>query len=80
VDEAIARIQEIAGWEATQLHKALEATGAASAGFIEQALAREREGLARGLLDVPVFEVLVPRVKDPAPVAAGIRRLASMSA
>jgi hypothetical protein len=80
VDEAIARIQEIAGWEATHLHKALEATGAASAGFIEQALAREREVLARGLLDVPVFEVLVPRVKDPAPVAAGIRRLASMSA
>jgi hypothetical protein len=79
-DEAIARIQEIGGLEATHLQKALWESGVPAAGFMEQVVARERDVLERALAVVPVFEVLVPRVKDPAPVAAGIRRLASMGA
>ena len=81
VDEAIARMQAISAMEAKYLETALGATGAAPpAAYTEQVLAREREVLSRALKDVPIFELLVPRVKDPAPVVAGIRRLAGMDA
>jgi hypothetical protein len=78
-DEAIERIQEIGNMEAKQLRKALSATGSAPPpASVEQTLAREREVLAHALADVPVFELLVPRVKDPAPIVAGIRQLAGL--
>ena len=79
VDEAIERMQAISDMEAKYLETALGATRAAPpAAYAEQVRAREREVLSRALKDVPIFELLVPRVKDPAPVVAGIRRLAGM--
>ena len=77
--EAIERMQAISGMEAKYLDAALAATGAAPpARFTKEILARERDTLTKGIKDVPIFEVLVPRVKDPAPVVADIRRLAGM--
>jgi hypothetical protein len=78
-DEAIERMQAISDMEAKYLLTALAATGAGPpAAYTEQILVRERAVLSRALTDVPIFELLVPRVKDPAPVVAGIRRLAGM--
>jgi hypothetical protein len=80
-DEAIDRMQAISHMEAKYLETALGATGAAPPpAYMEQVLAREREVLSRALKDVPIFELLVPRVKDPAPVVASIRRLARLDA
>jgi len=77
--EAIERIQAIAEMEARQLQAAMSGTEAMPpAAFMEQTLAGERDVLARALGDVPIYQVLVPRVKDPASVVAGIRRLASL--
>jgi hypothetical protein len=79
VDEAIERMQTISDMEAKYLETALGAAGAAPpAAYTEQILAREREVLSRALKDIPIFELFVPRVKDPAPVVAGIRRLAGL--
>ena len=78
-EEAIKRMQAISAMEAKYLDIALDAMGATPpAEYTEQVLARERDVLSRALTDVPIFELLVPRVKDPAPVVAGIRRLAGM--
>jgi hypothetical protein len=80
-DEAIERMQAISDMEAKYLNTALGASGAAPpAVYTEQVLTRERKVLSQALADVPIFELLVPRVKDPAPVVAGIRRLAGMDA
>jgi hypothetical protein len=79
VDNAIERMQAISDTEAKYLATALDATGAAPpAAYTEQVLTRERDVLSRALNDVPIFELLVPRVRDPAPVVADIRRLAGM--
>ena len=79
VDNAIERMQAISDTEAKYLATALDATGAAPpAAYTEQVLTRERDVLTRALNEVPIFELLVPRVKDPAPVVADIRRLAGM--
>ena len=81
VVEAIERMQAISAMEAKYLETALGATGAVPPPeYTEQVLAREREVLTRALKDVPIFELLVPRVKDPAPVVASIRRLAGLEA
>jgi hypothetical protein len=81
VDQAIERMQAISDMEAKYLETALSATGAGPpVAYKEQVLAREREVLSRALKYIPIFELLVPRVKDPAPVVAGIRRLAGLDA
>jgi hypothetical protein len=78
--EAIRRIQEIGALEAKYLRKALEgSTHPVPASNIDQMLTREREVLEQGLRDIPVHEILVPRVEDPAPVVAQIRRIAGLA-
>jgi hypothetical protein len=81
LDDAIERIRAINGMEAKYLETALSATGATPLpSYTEETFVREREVLRQALKDVPIYELLVPRVKDPAPVVAEIRRLAGMSA
>jgi hypothetical protein len=78
-DAAIARIQEINSLEAKQLGEALSALPAPQHAYMtDEMTAREKDVLSRALKDVAVSELLVPRVKDPAPVVAEMRRLAGL--
>jgi hypothetical protein len=79
-DAAIERIQEVNGLEAKQLREALrEMRGEPAEAMTPEMAAREREVLSQALEGVPVSELLVPRVKDPAPVVAEMRRLTGLN-
>jgi hypothetical protein len=80
VAEAIDRVQEIGALEAKQLNVALSGSDTSPpASFMEQTLAKERAVLEQALTEITVSEILVPRVKDPAPVVTEIRRLAGLN-
>lgn len=76
-DEAIERIQAIGELESVRLRKALPEDQPAS--LMQPALSREREVLERALTGVPIFELLVPRVRNPSPLVAQIRRVAGLA-
>jgi hypothetical protein len=76
-DEAIERIQAIGELESVRLRAALPDDQPES--LMEPALRREREVLEQALAGVPVFELLVPRVKDPSPLVAQIRQVAGLA-
>jgi hypothetical protein len=76
-EEAIERIQAIGEMESARLREALPEDQPAS--LMEPALRRERDILERALTGVPVFELLVPRVRDPSPLVAQIRRVTSLT-
>jgi hypothetical protein len=79
IDAAIDRIQNVNGLEARQLGEALaNITGKPAEPITPEMAVREREVLRRALKDVPAYELLVPRVEDPAPVVAQMRRLTGL--
>lgn len=75
--EAIERIQAIGEMESARLREALPEDQPAS--LMEPALRRERDVLEHALTDIPVYELLVPRVRNPAPLVAEIRRATSLT-
>jgi len=80
-DQAIDRIQTINEAEGARLVEALSALpGDGHEGFMEQVRSRERDVLARALNGVPAFELLVPRVRNPALLVAKIRRVTGLAA
>jgi hypothetical protein len=76
-EEAIERIEAIGEMESARLREALPEDQPAS--LMEPALRRERDILERALTGVPVFELLVPRVRNPSPLVAQIRRVTSLT-
>ncbi len=76
-DEAVARIQAINRDEGKRLEEALEGHSEATAAFNE-ADRLERSILERVLSEVPVFELLVPRVRNPSAVVAEISRVCGL--
>jgi hypothetical protein len=78
-DETIARIQTINDAECVRLRTVLEANNdEPSLAVMAEASSREREVLERALNGVPAFELRVPRVRDPAPLVAQIRRVTGL--
>jgi hypothetical protein len=76
-DEAIERIQAMGDMESERLQKALPEDEPAS--LMEPLLHRERDVLERALTGVPIFELLVPRVRHPSPLVAQIRQIAGLA-
>jgi hypothetical protein len=76
-DEAIGRIQAIGELESARLRQALPEDQPES--LMDPVLRRERDVLERALRGVPVFELLVPRVRDPATLVAQIRQVAGLA-
>jgi len=76
-DEAVARIQAINRGEADRLEAALEAHPEAKAVF-DEAKRLERDILESVLSSVPLFELLVPRVRNPAALVSEISRVCGM--
>jgi hypothetical protein len=76
-DEAIGRIQAIGELESARLRQALPEDQPES--LMDPVLRRERDVLERALTGVPVFELLVPRVRDPATLVAQIRQVAGLA-
>jgi hypothetical protein len=76
-DEAIERIQEIGEMESLRLREALPDDQPAS--LMQPILQRERDVLKRALSDIPIFELLVPRVRNPSPLVAQIRQVAGLA-
>ncbi len=66
--EAIERIQAIGEMESARLREALPDDQPAT--LMQPALHRERDVLERALTGVPVFELLVPRVRNPSALVA----------
>jgi hypothetical protein len=76
-DEAIDRIQTIGGMESSRLLEALPEDQPAT--LMQPTLHRERDVLERALTGVPIFELLVPRVRDPSALVAQIRRVTGLT-
>jgi hypothetical protein len=77
VDQAIERIQAIGEMESARLREALPEDQPAS--LMQPILHRECDVLGRALTGVPIFELLVPRVRKPSPLVAQIRQVAGLA-
>jgi len=77
LDEAVARIQAINREEATRLEPALAGRPEAKAVF-DEAGCLERSLLENVLGHLPLFEILVPRVRNPSAVVAEISRVCGL--
>lgn len=77
VDEAVKRIQAIGEMESARLREALPEDQPAS--LMQPLLRRERDVLESALLRVPIFELLVPRVRNPSPLVAQIRQVTGLA-
>ncbi len=77
-EEAVARIQAINREEGQRLEEALEGHSEATAAFRE-ADRLERYILESVLSDVPIFELMVPRVRNPSAVVSEISRVCGLS-
>jgi hypothetical protein len=79
-EDAIERIQEIGAREGDRLREALSSAAKQELeSATQEALRREREVLAGALDGVEIFELLVPRVRNPLPVVEEIRRVAGLT-
>jgi hypothetical protein len=75
--EAIERIEAIGEMESSRLREALPADQPAS--LMQPVLRNERDVLQRALVGIPVFELLVPRVSDPARLVRRIRQVTGLT-
>jgi hypothetical protein len=80
VDEVIERIQAINEAEGIRLREVLTASpGRDSAAYLAHVQQQERDILTRALNGVAAYELLVPRVRNPAQVVAQMRRISGLT-